>query len=152
MSFSCAVGCSIWIHSDQSCRLLIRLWCGVIVDPAPGLPAYSLDAQRPHEAGFDAFITGISFICMANFLGESVSSSPHLPPPADAQKTMVPLPSKKKNKLLPYFGGKCISNLFGCLTLIQRSFRGLSEAEKVINIVTFRKSPESGHSVCDTRV
>lgn len=34
-------------------------------------PSYSVDDKKSHEAGYDAFITGICFIAMGSYLGES---------------------------------------------------------------------------------
>ena len=42
----------------------------VISETAEGFPGYSTGCERLHEAGYVAYITGISFICMANFLGK----------------------------------------------------------------------------------
>jgi poly(A)-specific ribonuclease len=35
----------------------------------PGAKGYDISDEKQHEAGFDAFITGVCFIGMAQFLG-----------------------------------------------------------------------------------
>ena len=44
----------------------------IITETAEGFPGYSTKTEHLHEAGYDAYITGVSFICMANFLGNRV--------------------------------------------------------------------------------
>lgn len=41
----------------------------VFVEPAENFAAYSLESDKAHEAGYDAFLTGLCFISMCNFLG-----------------------------------------------------------------------------------
>ncbi|KAL3272701.1 hypothetical protein HHI36_014165 [Cryptolaemus montrouzieri] len=41
-----------------------------------GCESYSLDAKKDHEAAFDAFITGVSFLAMWNYLGRENNLSP----------------------------------------------------------------------------
>jgi hypothetical protein len=36
---------------------------------AEGFPSYDTAQEQLHEAGYDAFITGLCFISMANYLG-----------------------------------------------------------------------------------
>ncbi|KAG7492032.1 hypothetical protein MATL_G00009820 [Megalops atlanticus] len=39
------------------------------VESAEGFPSYDTAAEQLHEAGYDAYITGLCFISMANYLG-----------------------------------------------------------------------------------
>ncbi|XP_067115164.1 poly(A)-specific ribonuclease PARN [Osmerus mordax] len=39
------------------------------VETAPGFPSYDTSQEQLHEAGYDAYITGLCFISMANYLG-----------------------------------------------------------------------------------
>ena len=39
---------------------------------APDFPAYDVLDNKSHEAGYDAFMTGLCFISMSNFLGNSL--------------------------------------------------------------------------------
>nr|XP_033819466.1 poly(A)-specific ribonuclease PARN isoform X2 [Geotrypetes seraphini] len=39
------------------------------VESAEGFPSYDTASEQLHEAGYDAYITGLCFISMANFLG-----------------------------------------------------------------------------------
>uniref|UniRef100_A0A8C5PU59 Poly(A)-specific ribonuclease PARN n=1 Tax=Leptobrachium leishanense TaxID=445787 RepID=A0A8C5PU59_9ANUR len=43
------------------------------VDNAQGFPGYNTDSEQLHEAGYDAYITGLCFISMANYLGSFLS-------------------------------------------------------------------------------
>ncbi|KFV66105.1 Poly(A)-specific ribonuclease PARN, partial [Dryobates pubescens] len=43
------------------------------VESAEGFPSYDTAAEQLHEAGYDAYITGLCFISMANFLGSFLS-------------------------------------------------------------------------------
>uniref|UniRef100_A0A8D0L5E2 Poly(A)-specific ribonuclease PARN n=1 Tax=Sphenodon punctatus TaxID=8508 RepID=A0A8D0L5E2_SPHPU len=43
------------------------------VDSAEGFPSYNTASEQLHEAGYDAYITGLCFISMANFLGSFLS-------------------------------------------------------------------------------
>ena len=43
-----------------------------VSETAHGFKGYSTDCEQLHEAGYDAYITGVSFICMANFLGINI--------------------------------------------------------------------------------
>lgn len=38
-------------------------------ESAEGFPSYDTASEQLHEAGYDAYITGLCFISMANFLG-----------------------------------------------------------------------------------
>ncbi|XP_071443719.1 poly(A)-specific ribonuclease PARN-like isoform X2 [Hetaerina americana] len=40
-----------------------------VVEPVENCPGYSCKDDMAHEAGYDAFITGVCFISMANYLG-----------------------------------------------------------------------------------
>ncbi len=40
-----------------------------IIAPAANFPSCSLDTKKNHEAGYDAYLTGLCFITMANYLG-----------------------------------------------------------------------------------
>ncbi|XP_043944850.1 poly(A)-specific ribonuclease PARN [Protopterus annectens] len=40
-----------------------------VVESAEGFPRYDTAAEQLHEAGYDAYITGLCFISMANYLG-----------------------------------------------------------------------------------
>lgn len=39
------------------------------LESAEGFPSYDTASEQLHEAGYDAYITGLCFISMANFLG-----------------------------------------------------------------------------------
>lgn len=55
-----------------------------LLESAEGFPSYSTASEQLHEAGYDAYITGLCFIAMANFLGTLLatrSGSLHLPRP-----------------------------------------------------------------------
>lgn len=41
-------------------------------ESAEEFPSYDTAAEQLHEAGYDAYITGLCFISMANFLGTCV--------------------------------------------------------------------------------
>uniref|UniRef100_A0A8B9G738 Poly(A)-specific ribonuclease PARN n=1 Tax=Amazona collaria TaxID=241587 RepID=A0A8B9G738_9PSIT len=43
------------------------------VESADGFPSYDTASEQLHEAGYDAYITGLCFISMANFLGSFLS-------------------------------------------------------------------------------
>uniref|UniRef100_A0A8B9BYH0 Poly(A)-specific ribonuclease PARN n=1 Tax=Anser brachyrhynchus TaxID=132585 RepID=A0A8B9BYH0_9AVES len=43
------------------------------VESAEGFPSYDTSSEQLHEAGYDAYITGLCFISMANFLGSFLS-------------------------------------------------------------------------------
>ncbi|XP_039632480.1 poly(A)-specific ribonuclease PARN [Polypterus senegalus] len=43
------------------------------VESAEGFPSYNTASEQLHEAGYDAYITGLCFISMANFLGTFLS-------------------------------------------------------------------------------
>nr|XP_028561550.1 poly(A)-specific ribonuclease PARN [Podarcis muralis] len=43
------------------------------VESAEGFPSYDTASEQLHEAGYDAYITGLCFISMANFLGSYLS-------------------------------------------------------------------------------
>ncbi|KAM4632012.1 poly(A)-specific ribonuclease PARN [Discoglossus pictus] len=51
------------------------------VDSSDGFPSYNTATEQLHEAGYDAYITGLCFISMANYLG-SFLSPPKLYVPA----------------------------------------------------------------------
>ncbi|MBN3287413.1 PARN ribonuclease, partial [Polyodon spathula] len=49
------------------------------VDSAEGFQSYNTASEQLHEAGYDAYITGLCFISMANFLGSFLSPpKPHV--------------------------------------------------------------------------
>ena len=48
-----------------------------------GCPFYGESDEKPHEAGYDAYITGLSFLSMASYLG-SFQDPPKLNIPADS--------------------------------------------------------------------
>lgn len=37
---------------------------------SPDFPAYNLLDDKAHEAGYDAYMTGLCYISMSNYLGE----------------------------------------------------------------------------------
>lgn len=39
------------------------------LESAEGFPSYDTASEQLHEAGYDAYITGLCFITMANYLG-----------------------------------------------------------------------------------
>uniref|UniRef100_A0A4X2KRR1 Poly(A)-specific ribonuclease PARN n=1 Tax=Vombatus ursinus TaxID=29139 RepID=A0A4X2KRR1_VOMUR len=43
------------------------------VESAEGFPSYDTASEQLHEAGYDAYITGLCFISMSNFLGSFLS-------------------------------------------------------------------------------
>nr|XP_020667614.1 poly(A)-specific ribonuclease PARN isoform X2 [Pogona vitticeps] len=43
------------------------------VESAEGFPSYNTASEQLHEAGYDAYITGLCFISMANYLGSFLS-------------------------------------------------------------------------------
>ncbi|XP_012308647.1 poly(A)-specific ribonuclease PARN isoform X2 [Aotus nancymaae] len=43
------------------------------VESAQGFPSYDTASEQLHEAGYDAYITGLCFISMANYLGSFLS-------------------------------------------------------------------------------
>ncbi|XP_032767696.1 poly(A)-specific ribonuclease PARN isoform X2 [Rattus rattus] len=43
------------------------------VESAEGFPSYDTASEQLHEAGYDAYITGLCFISMANYLGSLLS-------------------------------------------------------------------------------
>ncbi|XP_064415099.1 poly(A)-specific ribonuclease PARN isoform X1 [Latimeria chalumnae] len=45
----------------------------LLVESAEGFPRYDTASEQLHEAGYDAYITGLCFISMANFLGSFLS-------------------------------------------------------------------------------
>ncbi|XP_013416791.1 poly(A)-specific ribonuclease PARN-like [Lingula anatina] len=52
-----------------------------VVESAEGFPAYTTDNEQLHEAGYDAFITGLCFIGMSKYLGTFQSpKKEHIPP------------------------------------------------------------------------
>lgn len=57
---------------------LEKLQCGqeVKADPAEGFPNYS-SRERLHEAGYDAYLTGLCFLRMANYLGTKPNRKGH---------------------------------------------------------------------------
>ncbi|XP_044289311.1 poly(A)-specific ribonuclease PARN [Varanus komodoensis] len=49
------------------------------VESAEGFPSYNTASEQLHEAGYDAYITGLCFISMANYLGSYLSPpKPHV--------------------------------------------------------------------------
>lgn len=40
-----------------------------LLESAEGFPSYDTASEQLHEAGYDAYITGLCFISMANYLG-----------------------------------------------------------------------------------
>ncbi|XP_066545233.1 poly(A)-specific ribonuclease PARN [Amia ocellicauda] len=51
------------------------------VESAEGFPSYDTASEQLHEAGYDAYITGLCFISMANFLGTFLTPpKPHISP------------------------------------------------------------------------
>lgn len=40
-------------------------------ETAEGFPSYDTAQEQLHEAGYDAYITGLCFISMANYLGNA---------------------------------------------------------------------------------
>ncbi|XP_026636499.1 poly(A)-specific ribonuclease PARN isoform X2 [Microtus ochrogaster] len=45
------------------------------VESAEGFPSYNTASEQLHEAGYDAYITGLCFISMANYLGSLLGPS-----------------------------------------------------------------------------
>ncbi|KAM9304729.1 poly(A)-specific ribonuclease PARN [Gastrophryne carolinensis] len=43
------------------------------VESAEGFPSYNTASEQLHEAGYDAYITGLCFVSMANYLGSFLS-------------------------------------------------------------------------------
>lgn len=46
-------------------------------ESAEGFPSYDTASEQLHEAGYDAYITGLCFISMANFLGTFAAFASH---------------------------------------------------------------------------
>lgn len=42
-----------------------------VSETAEGFPSYDTAQEQLHEAGYDAYITGLCFISMANYLGNA---------------------------------------------------------------------------------
>ncbi|XP_032086668.1 poly(A)-specific ribonuclease PARN isoform X3 [Thamnophis elegans] len=63
------------------------------VESAKGFPSYNTASEQLHEAGYDAYITGLCFISMANFLGSFLN------PPANHVSTGSKLIEPFFNKL-----------------------------------------------------
>lgn len=62
----------------QMSYLLVFIFCDALGDwwllsssleSAEGFPSYDTASEQLHEAGYDAYITGLCFISMANYLG-----------------------------------------------------------------------------------
>uniref|UniRef100_F7IPB1 Poly(A)-specific ribonuclease PARN n=1 Tax=Callithrix jacchus TaxID=9483 RepID=F7IPB1_CALJA len=54
------------------------------VESAEGFPSYDTASEQLHEAGYDAYITGLCFISMANYLGSFLSPpKTHVSPKRD---------------------------------------------------------------------
>lgn len=52
------------------CDVLGQTLCSFFpLESAEGFPSYDTAAEQLHEAGYDAYITGLCFIAMANYLG-----------------------------------------------------------------------------------
>lgn len=45
--------------------------CFFVSETAEGFPSYDTAQEQLHEAGYDAYITGLCFISMANYLGNA---------------------------------------------------------------------------------
>ena len=47
-------------------------WCFSVLgkECSEGFQCYDTAAEQLHEAGYDAYITGLCFVSMANYLGE----------------------------------------------------------------------------------
>lgn len=41
-----------------------------LLDSDEGFPSYNTSSEQLHEAGYDAYITGLCFVSMANYLGK----------------------------------------------------------------------------------
>lgn len=51
--------------------LFTYLFLLVASETAEGFPSYDTAQEQLHEAGYDAYITGLCFISMANYLGDA---------------------------------------------------------------------------------
>jgi hypothetical protein len=58
---SCFIFCSALGEIDRSFVSSL--------ESAEGFPSYDTASEQLHEAGYDAYITGLCFISMANYLG-----------------------------------------------------------------------------------
>lgn len=45
------------------------------IETAEGFPSYDTAQEQLHEAGYDAYITGLCFVSMANHLGKTTNFS-----------------------------------------------------------------------------
>lgn len=69
----CSDKISMWVRIQGYLELLwwsVYKWFFFLSsESAEGFPSYDTAAEQLHEAGYDAYITGLCFISMANFLG-----------------------------------------------------------------------------------
>lgn len=60
-------------HFSCVCQLLsVTLMLCVCVECPEDFQSYDTSSEQLHEAGYDAYITGLCFISMANYLGKCV--------------------------------------------------------------------------------
>ena len=58
------------ITNTNVCVYVINFFITTITVCEDGLEGYSTESERLHEAGYDAYITGLCFIIMSNYLGQ----------------------------------------------------------------------------------
>lgn len=56
----------------HSLFLLLLLKCGFFLVVTEGFKGYNTGDEQLHEAGYDAYITGLCFLSMAKYLGRNV--------------------------------------------------------------------------------
>lgn len=60
------------LSPSHTTKLLTRsIFLPVVTETAEGFPSYDTAQEQLHEAGYDAYITGLCFISMANYLGNA---------------------------------------------------------------------------------
>lgn len=73
MSQRGGVGVSVGLRAPDSSARFHRS------ETAEGFPSYDAAKEQLHEAGYDAYITGLCFISMTNYLGNSRQPSSAFP-------------------------------------------------------------------------
>lgn len=68
MQFGCggAACFPVFMICDVLGKMIFSFFC---LESAEGFPSYDTASEQLHEAGYDAYITGLCFISMANYLG-----------------------------------------------------------------------------------
>lgn len=61
----------LWLSTYKFLPLLSIFFSLFVSETAEGFPSYDTAQEQLHEAGYDAYITGLCFISMANYLGNA---------------------------------------------------------------------------------